>query len=148
MPPVPSAKPPERIDPGAAMIVRSIEQSLAGRAANQQDMIVISVDEVRNLSRCERDEFGLFMQRFAGLLSDAARESQIEFTTATSNTAAAQYRMQGTAYLMTADGFDQWELYLSVTPVDRDFAVWDARKAIRVLRNPRPSQPQITYIGK
>ena len=55
------------------------------------------------------------------------------------------YRMLGSAYLITAEGFDQWELFLSIAPADHDLAVWEARSATRILRTERPGVTQITF---
>jgi hypothetical protein len=144
LPAIPST-PAEPADPGAVVIVTSIDSALGSRVANDQGQTIISLSGLRNLSRCGSGEFTAFKQRLAGLLTKAGREGKIVFTDDAGP--PAHYRMQGTAYLMSAAGFDQWELYLSLTPADRDFAVWDARNAVRVLRIPRAGQPEITYIG-
>jgi hypothetical protein len=151
----------EPVDPGAELIVRAIANRLSQRPVNERGVTVIDLCAVRNHSRAGQSEFAEFRQRLASLLDAAGREDKIEFiangkrdakgeggSEGAAGTEGSHYRMQGAAYLITADGFDQWELFLSLTPADRDFTVWDARSAIRVLRTPRPGQPQITYIGK
>lgn len=86
------------------------------------------------------------MHRLCGILSKAGRNDRIAFTDDAD--AAAQFRMLGTAYMINAEGFDQWEMYLTLTPADRDFGIWDAGSAVRVLRIARPGVPQITYTGR
>lgn len=145
LPEVPEGELARPIDPGAAIVARSIADSLADRRT-AGDSITINLAAVQNLSRSNADEFGSFVSRFAELLTRAGREFQIVFV-AEAN-APSTYRMLGTAYLVNANGFDQWEMYLSLTPTDHSWQVWDARNAIRVLRTARAGRPQITYIGK
>jgi hypothetical protein len=145
MPPVASA-PLDPVDPGAALIIGAIDSGLAQRATNDRGVTVVSMNGVRNLSRTDAAEFERFIDRFAGLLTRAGAEAHLEFTRDAA--VEAHYRMQGTAYLTTAAGFDQWEMFLSIAPAERDFTVWDARSAVRVLRNARPNQPQVLYIGR
>lgn len=143
MPLVPESAPPEPVDPGAASIVKSIADALADRRV-AGDAIAIDLSPLRNLSRSSAAEFAAFTSRLAELLTHAGREHRMTFTIDPS--ATAPYRMLGTAYLMTADGFDQWEMYLSVSPSDRDWQVWAARSAVRAMRMPRAGQPQITTV--
>jgi len=56
---------------------------------------------------------------------------------------AARYELHGTAYLVTARGFDQWELYLSLRPAGQAWTIWRADAAVRMLRQPRPGEPEI-----
>lgn len=147
MPEVPASAPVEPVDPGAELIVRSIIDTLAADLARDSTgATTISVQGVRNLSRANAAEFDGFMHRLCGVLSNAGRRDRLIFSD--DLTHQAQYRLQGTAYMINAAGFDQWELYLTLTPTDRDYQVWNARNAIRVLRIARPGQPQITFIGK
>lgn len=133
------------VDPGAALIVASMADTLEKPAADERTVTVINLHSVRNLSRASADEFARFLDRFAALLTQAGTPHAIEFVR---TAPAAHYRMQGVAYLITDAGLDQWEMYLSIAPADRDVAVWDARQVIRVLRNARPGQPQILSIGR
>ena len=54
------------------------------------------------------------------------------------------YQLLGTAYLVTAEGFDQWELFLRLSPAEDAWTIWQPAVPVRVLRQPRPGQPQIT----
>jgi hypothetical protein len=143
-------QPAQPIDEGAAALVQSIAVALAHRPVNAQGMTVISLDELRNYSRAGHGEFNHMLRRMARLLTQAGRERRLEFVADDGAAAGSadqrpHYRMQGAAYLITAAGFDQWELFLSMTPMDRDMTVWDARSATRVLRTEREGVTQMTY---
>ncbi len=143
MPVVADSTPPKLVDPGAADVIASITRRLSDRATGPDGMTVVSTRELHNLSHSTADEFASFRARLCAALTEAGGTDRIVFTDDAS--ASAQYRLLGSAYLVTADGFDQWEMYLSLTPAARDFQVWDARGAVRMLRLPRPDQQQITF---
>ena len=143
MPAVAPTEPLRPVDPGAAEVIASITRRLGDRATGPDGVTVVSTRELHNLSHSTSDEFAAFRARLCAVLTEAGEAERIVFSDDTS--AAAQYRLLGSAYLVTADGFDQWEMYLSLTPVARDFQVWDARGAVRMLRLPRPGQQQITF---
>ncbi len=147
MPPLPATTPREPADPGAKILVQSIADALeVDSAATGSATVVVSVHELRNLSRASHAEFAEFLQRFASLLNIAGAEHGLAF--ASDSQLKSDYRMLGSAYMITAAGFDQWELFLSISPTSRQFTVWDARSPIRVLRTVRPGQPQIISIGR
>lgn len=139
----------EPVDPGAQALVKSIATSLSGgaRPADDRGVTVITLRELHNYSRAGHGEFNHLLKRLATLLSRAGRDDKLEFipedTAGVAGGPAPHFRMQGAAYLITADGFDQWELFLSITPTDRDFGMWDSHGAVRVLRTARPGVPQI-----
>jgi hypothetical protein len=134
-------------------LVESIASALGGqgvqRSTNDRGETVIALNDLRNYSRAGQGEFNYLLKRLATLLSHAGRDERMQFVvedrSAATGGARPQYRMQGAAYLITAEGFDQWELFLSMTPSDRDLAMWDARGAVRVLRTARPDAAQVTY---
>lgn len=147
LPPIPAAALREPADPGAVMIVQSIADALkAHSGALPGSPTSISVHELRNLSRASHSEFAEFLQRFASLLTAAGIEHQLTFSA--DSQFDADFRVLGSAYLVTASGFDQWELFLSISSRDRPFTVWDARAPIRVLRQARPGQPQISSVNQ
>ena len=146
MPTVPPSTPPEPVDAGAAKLVASIANVLGDRSLPNDGVTIINLRGVQNLSRSNADEFGSFMHRFCEVMSKAGKADRIAFTD--NAEAEAQYRMQGTAYMIYASGFDQWEMYLTLRPADREFDIWDAGSAVRVLRIARPGAQQIMYEGK
>lgn len=146
MPTVPPSTPPEPIDVGAADLMASIANALGDRSSSTDGVTLVNVRGVRNLSRTNAAEFESFMHRFREVMTRAGANRRIAFTDDAA--AAAQYQLEGTVYMTYAEGFDQWELYLSLRPTDRDFDVWNASAPVRVLRIVRPGIGQITYGGK
>jgi len=136
-------------DPGAIAIVRSVASAIPNRPVNAQGLTLIRMTDLRNFSRADQTEFADFSQRLADLLTRAGREDHLQFTfggsvPGTADSAVFHYRLMGSAYLINADGFDQWELFLGIAPVDRSVSVWESVEPIHVLRTPRPGQPQVT----
>jgi hypothetical protein len=136
--PRPSPRPTE---PGADAVIDAIVQSLPSAENNGMDGIIIGLGYVRNLSRSTPAEFEAFRQRLAQLLSDASDDHDLTFVAAEDE---GDFELLGTAYLITADGFDQWEVYLRLSPDDASWTLWQPAAPLRVLRQPRPGQPQIT----
>lgn len=130
------------IDPGAKKLVDTILAAIPNRQSDADGLTRIGISPVRNQSRCAASEFERFQSRLARLLTDAANDSKVNFTTDTSSS-SVQYLMQGTAYLITADGFDQWELFLSLSVVDRNYTLWKSEGPVRVLRQERLGAPQV-----
>ena len=104
--------------------------------------IVIGLEEVRNLSHASPGEFDRMLERLAKLLSNAGAIESMEFV---SNSPAPAMLLHGTAYLVTSDGIDQWELYLSLRPAGKDWFAWQGRGPLRLLRQPRPNMQQVFY---
>jgi len=138
-----------RLDPGAARLVRSIRDRVSSHADRRREPeravpIVIRIDPIRNLSRARSDEFAAFLDRFATLLSDTGRSSGLMFSSRPD--VDATYELAGTAYLLSADGFDWWELFLHVRPADERLMIWRSEHPIRVLRHPRPEHQQVFLV--
>lgn len=137
--PAPAAA-PRPSEPVAQALVRSMLNSLTTRIVDAEGVTRIGVNQLRNQSHSGPAEFAAFTQRLAELLTGAGREWRVEFVADSS--AAAHYQLQGAAYLISAQGFDVWELFLSLTPTSPDWTVWQSPKAVRVLRQPRPGETQ------
>lgn len=140
-PPAPPT-PPVPPEPGALTLVASITASIPSRATDEQGVTRIGLHYLRNLSRADAGEFNTLTQRLADLLSAAGRHLSTTFTTSFDE--PVQYELLGTAYLITAAGFDQWELFLRLSPADESWTIWEHDVPVRVIRHPRPRQPQIT----
>lgn len=120
-------------DPGAVWLVQKIEAALDGR--EHDSPVWIGTHKLRNQSRAQCDEFDAMLARLAELLDAAGAEQNLRFT---SNAAqAVAYDLKGTAYLVTFEGFDLWEMYLSIKPSDRAWTLWQAEAPIRLLRSER-----------
>ncbi len=101
-------------DPGADALVRSILASLDSPARTPGGETRVRVDRLRNQSHSSQREFASLRRRLADGLSRSGRSDQIRFVADAAQ--PAHYELHGTAYLVTARGFDQWELYLSLRP--------------------------------
>jgi hypothetical protein len=140
---MPERHAPQPADPGAAAVVELIAQHLpADRPVDDAGMTRIGFEFLRNQSKCATPEFREFVQRFAELLTRAGRDRSLTFTADESE--RVDYQLLGSAYLNTVAGFDQWELYLRLSPADRAWTLWQPNAPVRVLRQPQPSRPQVT----
>ena len=112
--------------------------AMPARPAAEGGDTVVSMSGVRNQSRSTAAEYRSLVRRLSDLLSRAGRASGLRFTAADEG-GPIHYRLIGSAYLVTEEGFDQWELYLRLSPVDEDWTVWQGDRPLRVLRTPRRS---------
>ena len=128
-------------DPGADALVRSILASLDSPARAHSGETLVRVDQLRNHSHCSQREFASLRRRLADGLNRSGRSDQIRFVADAAQ--PAHYELHGTAYLVTARGFDQWELYLSLRPAGQAWTIWRADAAVRILRQPRQGEPEI-----
>ena len=138
-PPVPAT--PRRNYPGARALVRAIAQRVS-EVSPAGGEAVVSLGHLRNQSHCTAGEFESFKARLADLLTEMGEAEDLRF--ATDPDMPADYELLGTAYLVTADGFDQWELYLRLTPAAESWTIWQAGGPVRVLRQARPGRPEVT----
>lgn len=139
MPPVPRVR-PEPVDPGAERIVQSLATRITTIEAERESGNAVSFGLVRNLSRAQTSEFESLKARLASMFTHAGSESGLAFD---SNDAEAPYQLHGSAYLITVGGIDMWELYLTLMPRGESWTLWEASHPIRILRQPRPGQPNI-----
>lgn len=141
-------------DLGAVAIVEGILGAISReRSLSLADPVTILVD-LSNQSHARPREFDEFQARFAALLDRAGEEEGLAYLPFEASddgelaTLEADlnigYRLVGAAYLVTAQGFDQWELFLRLLPIDSSMTVWEARTPVRVLRFARPGHQQIT----
>ena len=134
------AGPDAAVDPGAARLLEKVAQALetAGRGAG--GLTSIRLGPLRNQSHAGAAELEGLTARLAGLLNRAGRDHAIRFFTDPSE--AVDYELRGTVYLITAQGFDQWELYLSLRPAGEGWSLWRTEGPVRLLRLPAAG-PQI-----
>ena len=106
-------------------------------------MVRVGLGQLRNHSHSSPREFEALRTRLADELSRSGRPFKILFTTEPDP--PVQYQLAGTAYLVTADGFDQWELYLRLISgvAEQAWTLWQADRAVRMLRQPRPGGSKI-----
>ena len=135
--------PPLTPDPGAEALLNDLLACMEDRRVGADGFTLVSLTRLRNHSRAAASEFIAFRQRLAEVLTRRGADLGVRFST---NGEPADYRIDGTAYLVTADGFDQWELYLRLSPADAAWTLWQSEQPIRVLRQARPDQPLFTTI--
>lgn len=128
---------PQPPDPGAAALVASIRKRLGARPGDHR----VGLWRLRNQSHGSSTEFHAFLERLAELLNRAARETDLHFTADPGD--SVDYQMLGASYLTTLEGFDVWELYLSLTATHEQWTLWQGDGPVHVLRQPRPAQRQI-----
>lgn len=105
------------------------------------EIIWVSVAAMRNFSRTSSTEFSAMRERLAQLLNSAGEPHRLRFTT--DRELSTSYALAGTAYLINANGFDQWELYFSLKPAEAEWTMWRNDLPIRLLRQERVREQQL-----
>lgn len=125
------------VDPGAEWLVAKLRDVLQAELAraDRPTAFYISTFSIRNQSKAQCDEFDAMLVRLAELLDAAGSEEGLRFTADAAR--SVDYHLKGAAYLVTAEGFDLWELYLSLRPSDRAWTLWQADAPVRLLRSTR-----------
>jgi len=121
-------------DPGAVALVATIERAI-GAEQIATDGTLVAVESFRNQSRAPHDELEELRRRIVTLLAPAAEGRSIRFSGERSE--ETEYTLGGTAYLLTRDGFDQWEVYFALKPRGANWSVWRNHEPVRLLRQPR-----------
>ncbi len=99
--------------------------------------ILVRVDTLRNQSHASTGEFRAMLQRLAAALSRAGASGGAPMRFVAGSGELVDYELGGAAYLMTAGGFDQWELYPTLRLPDGGATLWSADGPVRMLRQPR-----------
>ena len=86
--------------------------------------ILVRVDTLRNQSHASTGEFEAMLERVVTALSRAGSSGGVPMRFVVRPGEPVDYEMGGAAYLMTAGGFDQWELYLSLRVPDGGATLW------------------------
>jgi hypothetical protein len=129
------------VDPGAERLVALIVDALDKAGLERRAYTSVGLWPLRNQSHATPTELEALTDRLARLLNAAGSAWGIEFYTDPSE--AVDYELRGTIYLITARGFDQWELYLSLRPAGEGWSAWRSPGPIRVMRLPVAGAPQI-----
>lgn len=137
---------PAIAEPAADVVVQSILNSIPTRQVVNGSTF-ISLEGLRNQSRCRGGEFEQMKERLASALTRAGRRDRLEFIADAGaddrSSQQSQYVVHGASYLVTRDGFDCWELWLSIASVEQPLTVWQPESPVWMLRHPRPGLPQI-----
>ena len=136
-----------RVDPGARVLVDRMLQTDTDRPRGPDGWTWISLESLRNLSHAGSDEFAHFKSRLAKLLSRAGRDDRLRFVAVRDDQHPLHRHLGGTAYVVTAAGFDQWELYLTLMPADESWTLWRSDGPVRVLRS-KPQSGQQVFIRR
>ena len=151
----PAAPPPPMPprDPGADLIMKDLARSIdapemvanANRGADLEAPIVIRLIDLRNMGRTTRREFDLFQNRLVGLLDRSGAEYGLSIVREVEDgvQVEANYELRGSAYLITREGIDQWELYLHLNRAGERWLILSPRDPVCVLREVNESRPQI-----
>lgn len=121
-------------DRGAAQLIGLMKESL-GTDADGSYRTSIAVRALRNQSRTNANEIEALRGRMVALLNAASTDDTLRFTHEVTD--ATEYTLGGTVYLIQRDGFDQWELYLALRPVDANWTIWRNDDPVRMLRQKR-----------
>jgi len=99
--------------------------------------ILVRVDTLRNQSHASTGEFMAMLDRLAAVLSRAGAWGGAPMRFVVSPGELVDYELGGAVYLLTAAGFDQWELYPTLRVPDGGATLWSADGPVRMLRQPR-----------
>ncbi len=135
--PLPGAAGAVAADLAAARLVGNMRAAIDEFAPGRRETVRIEAWRLRNFSHAAPREFATMRRRLCELLSaaGAGANPRIEFVDAQES--PVDFELHGTAYLLTAAGFDQWELYLSLRPARDRWTVWEGAAPVRMLRNQR-----------
>ncbi len=125
--------------PGDAAYSMTLSMRRALSRAGEQTFgeILVRVDTVRNQSHATTGEFRTMLERLAAALSQAGASGGAPMRFVVRPGEPVDYEMGGAVYLMTAGGFDQWELYPTLRIPDGGATLWSADGAVRMLRQAR-----------
>lgn len=101
----------------------------------------VRITGIRNQSHATDREFSALRQRLASALSPPGADHGLTFIV----DGDATYELVGSAYLISQGGFDQWEMFLALQPVDRAWTIWQRERPIRMLRHPRPGVGEVGW---
>lgn len=132
----------EPLDPGAEALVGELLAGLGEQRVHEDGTTRICISRIRNLSRTEPEEFREMLDRFADVLSRSGRSEGIIFFVRRDDR-TAHYEMRGTAYIMTAEGLDTWELFLRASPTGSRWTAWSPSGPVRMPREHKPGEQQI-----
>ena len=148
--PVTPARPPTSAgEPGADRLVADMRRSIDLTGEQAWGEILVSLDRLRNHSHASAGEFASMRRRLAEVLTGAGRSGRVPMRFVSRADEPVDYELSGTAYLMTSQGFDLWELYLSLHASGQSWTVWNADNAVRMLRQPRAGESgTVTYFRR
>ena len=143
-----SRPPPPPAVPGPATpiqaMVASMHESIV--IAGDPGQSLISLHELSNHSHATSAEFDQMRARLADALGRASAEQRLPMRFVADAQGPGDFQLSGTVYLVTSSGFDQWEMYLDLRSAGGASTIWRPEGAWRMLREPRPGQPDMQFI--
>lgn len=136
-----------RISPALTRMVEELDAAIDACPRSAKMDRAVSLAHMRNMSHANAREFDAVRARLAELLNAAAASSGSTLHFIASDTEPASFDLLGAGYLATLDGFDAWELFLSVSRRDVPYDLWRSDGPVRVLRFEQPMSAQVFYPG-
>ncbi len=115
----------------------SMRRALSRAGEQTFGEILVRIDTLRNQSHASTGEFMAMLDRLAAVLSRAGALGGAPMRFVVSPGELVDYELGGAVYLLTAAGFDQWELYPTLRVPDGGATLWSADGPVRMLRQPR-----------
>jgi hypothetical protein len=128
-------------------MIDEIEASIEKCPRSRDLEPTISLAKLRNMSHASAREFDALRSRLAELLTAAASTGGSELRFVTGEAEPASFDLLGAAYLVTLEGFDSWELYVSISRREHAQDLWRSDGPVRVLRFEQPMAAQVFYGG-
>ncbi|MCA9295814.1 MAG: hypothetical protein KC983_04840, partial [Phycisphaerales bacterium] len=99
-------------DPEARRLVDTLASRIGVDPATGT-LAIIAIGPIENVSHATEAEFQAMQDRLAAVLSAQSKDGLVSFTTSPGR-ADITHHLQGSAYVITADGIDQWELFIQL----------------------------------
>jgi len=131
------------VDRGAAQLVAMMKEAL-GAGEDAAFRTSIAIRSLRNQSRTPAEEVEELRDRLAALLNAASTDEGLRFTREVTD--ATEYTLGATVYLIQRDGFDQYEIYCALRPVDANWTIWRNDDPVRMLRQKRAGGDAIQLV--
>jgi len=135
----PTSTPPEHLvapqdQTPADLIVASMRQSLVMAGDRSWGEVLISLEHLSNYTHVLPSEFDHMRSTLAQELTRAGRTGRIPLRFVSEADEDVDYELTGTVYLVTAEGRDEWEMFLSMRQPGATWTVWRADSAVRMNR--------------
>ncbi len=137
-----------QLSPALKVMISEMEAAIDRCPRSRHLERTVSLARLRNMSHASTREFDALRARLASLLTAAAESAGADLRFTADTAEQASFDMLGAAYLDTLEGFDSWELYVSVSERERGRDLWRSDGPVRVLRFEQPVSPQVFYAGR
>jgi len=134
-----------RRNPALMRLVRELNAGIERCPRSRGLPHIVSLGSLRNMSHASPREFDALRARLADLLNAAAAAegSSLQFVAGEAD--ESPFTMLGAAYIATIEGFDAWELFISVSRRSVPHDLWRSDGPVRMLRFEQPMAAQVFY---